>query len=282
MTAGAVAMSALDFALLYAARDWPVSPWALNKRPLTEHGINDATTDPDQIQEWWRKWPQALAAIATGERSGVVAVDIDNEPDGFLSLELLGVHVQPLTPTAHTPSSGYHMLFRWPGYYVKTVAGRLAPGIDIRGDGGSLLLPPGPGRKWDPILGPGTPLAPFPEWAVIPETGATSPGLNARNFADTSLSKYGEAALDSAVERVLHAPQGQQEQTLNGEAFALGTLAGAGGIPPALAIEALIWAGYKMPSYDARRPWQHGDIDKKVRAAVDAGMRQPRDLRRAS
>jgi Bifunctional DNA primase/polymerase, N-terminal len=277
-------MSVLDFALLYGGKGWPVSPWTVDKHPLTEHAINDATTDPDQIREWWRKWPQALAAIATGERSGVVAVDIDNEPDGFLSLELLGVHVQPCTPTAHTPSSGYHMVFRWPGYYVKTVAGRLAPGIDIRGDGGSLLLPPGPGRTWDPILGPGTQLAPFPEWAVIPETGATRASLIRPPVLGPGggLSNYGEAALDSAVENVMHAPQGQQEQTLNGEAFALGTLAGAGGIPPALAIEALIWAGCKMPSYDPRRPWQHRDIDKKVRDAVYAGMRQPRDLQKAS
>jgi hypothetical protein len=49
-----------------------------------------------------------------------------------------------------------------PGDFVKTIAGELGPGLDVRGDGGSLILPQGLGRSWDRILGPDLPLLPMP------------------------------------------------------------------------------------------------------------------------
>ena len=43
---------AIDYALL---RGWPVFPCKpANKQPLTEHGVKDASTDPDVIRAWWR------------------------------------------------------------------------------------------------------------------------------------------------------------------------------------------------------------------------------------
>ncbi len=102
---------------------------AENKHPVTEHGRSDATIDPRQIEAWFRRWPRALIAIATGEGSGVVAlyVDIDEAQgiNGFDGLEELGVSMHPETPTIHTPRGGLHMLFAWPGHFVKTIAGRM-------------------------------------------------------------------------------------------------------------------------------------------------------------
>ena len=103
-------------ALAYAARGWPVSPWRQRgdvKFPLTPHGHLDATTDPERISAWWRQHPNALVSIATGEQSGVVALDIDVRPggSGYHTLELLGVSLHPDSPTAHTPRGGAHVLF---------------------------------------------------------------------------------------------------------------------------------------------------------------------------
>jgi putative DNA primase/helicase len=156
-----------DYALDYATLGLRVTPWGTRgnqKFPLTEHGHLDATTDRAIIERWWARWPNAVPAIATGEPSGVVALDIDIRPDGsgFDSLDYLGITSHPEGPTAHTPQGGCAVLFRWPGCFVKTCSSELGPHLDIRGDGGSLILPQGPGRSWDPILGPDLPLAPMP------------------------------------------------------------------------------------------------------------------------
>lgn len=45
-----------------------------DKRPLTEHGCNDATTDEDQICEWWSEYPEANIGVGT---DGLLVLDID-------------------------------------------------------------------------------------------------------------------------------------------------------------------------------------------------------------
>jgi putative DNA primase/helicase len=275
-------MNALDAALVYAARGWPVFAITTGKRPLTGHGLLDATRDPETIRAWYRRWPDALFAIATGEPSGMIALDIDVRPgsNGFDSLENdLGISVHPETPTAHTPSGGCHLLFRWPGHFVKTIAGKLGVGLDVRRDGGSLILPPGPGRYWDPHLGPDTPLVDMPEWMVIAEPERAPIGEPIK--PTTGLSPYGEAALDSACRAILAAPVGKQEATLNSECFAIGTLAGTGAIPSPFARRALIWAARQIPSYNPRRPWRVADLDHKVERAFADGLRHPREALRA-
>lgn len=118
-----------DAAETYAARGWPVFPVSADKRPLTTHGLCDATRDADIISSWRTRWPLALIAIATGEPSGIVALDIDVTPkiNGWDSLDDLGHPFAPETPMAHTPRGGTHCLFAWPGHYVKTVAGTSWP-----------------------------------------------------------------------------------------------------------------------------------------------------------
>ena len=70
-------MSALNTALQYAARGWPVFPCSSRKLPLTEHGFKDASTDKRQIHDWWTRWPHALIGMPTGERTGLAVLDID-------------------------------------------------------------------------------------------------------------------------------------------------------------------------------------------------------------
>ncbi|MGD9615134.1 MAG: hypothetical protein AB7H90_05985 [Alphaproteobacteria bacterium] len=95
------------------------------------------------------------------------------------------------------------------------------------------------------------------------------------------LSPYAEAALDNAARRIMAAPNGEQETTLNSEAFAIGTLAGAGAIPAHFAREVLAWAARQMPFYDPHRPWSQRELDTKVERAFAAGMRRPRAVARA-
>jgi hypothetical protein len=289
-------MTPLDQALEYAAGadGWPVFPCAPDgtdrKKPLTQHGLRDATIDQVQIAAWWRRWPRALIGVPTGAASGFVVLDVDVKRlkvNGFDTLADLGYAALPNTPMVHTSSGGLHLYFAPPAPPIRNTAGSrgrgLGAGLDWRADGGYVIVPsPGSGYEWDPDQNFGlSRLAEVPPGLLPRETRRPTPiGRPAR--PEAGLSPYAEAALDSACRAIVAAPDGQQEATLNAEAFSIGTLAGAGGIPERFAIDALIWAGRQMPSFAARDPWQPWIIEAKVRRAFDAGVRHPRAGRDAA
>jgi len=286
-------MTPLYAALQYAERGWPLFPcrWKgeRRKRPLTERGFHAATIDKVQIREWWRRWPRALIGIPTGRAIGAVVLDVDvkrPEANGFDTLDALGLAILPETPMAHTVSGGLHIYFAPPDHIeigcTEGEKGRgIGRGLDWRGAGGYIIAPsPGSGYEWDPHWNFDTvPLAPVPA-ALLPrepERLASTRPIR----PTTGLSPYAEAALDSACRRILAAPAGEQEATINGEAFAIGTLAGAGAIPSDFARRALIWTARQIRDYDHRRPWRARELENKVNRAFDDGMRQPREARRA-
>jgi putative DNA primase/helicase len=111
----------LEAALHYAARGWEVFPchWQgpLRKQPLTQHGCNEASTDRDQIIDWWRRYPKALIGFATGRANRIAVLDVDTkgEVNGFDTLEDLGYGLLPVTPMSHTVSGGLAPLFSGTG-----------------------------------------------------------------------------------------------------------------------------------------------------------------------
>ena len=136
----------LKAALAYARRGVPVFPCETSaKRPLTRNGHWAATTDPHAIERWWKRWPSANVAIPTGEKSGVVVLDVDVDdggPESLARLERVGVPV-PKTARARTGGGGIHLFFRYPrGTEICNSAGLLGPGLDVRGEGGYVVVPP--------------------------------------------------------------------------------------------------------------------------------------------
>jgi hypothetical protein len=97
-------------ALAYARRGVPVFPCEPGaKRPLTRNGHWDATTDPHAIGRWWKRWPSANVGVPTGEKSGVVVLDVDVDDGGPESLARLERAGAPVPRTGrHTPGEvGY-------------------------------------------------------------------------------------------------------------------------------------------------------------------------------
>lgn len=138
----------LTAALKLAHAGKPVFPCKRNKMPFTTHGFKDATTDTEQIKSWWQKWPDALLAMPTGDASGLLVLDVDL-PHGPASLAALEAQHGPLQVTleASTRSGGRHIYFQHvPGIGCST--GKLGPGLDIRADGGYVIVPPSPGYSW--------------------------------------------------------------------------------------------------------------------------------------
>lgn len=111
------------------------------KHPRTTHGFHEATCDPEQITTWWSRWPTANVAIRTGRESEVFVLDIDGA-DGESSLAaFVAQHGKlPTTPVAQT-GRGQHYYFTLPTKSVLSRAG-VAPGVDVRGDGGYVIAPP--------------------------------------------------------------------------------------------------------------------------------------------
>lgn len=129
----------LDYALAYARNGWKVFPLAVkDKVPLIKDGRGclDATTEREQILKWWAKCPSANIGIATGESFFVL--DIDPKNNGNLWLETVEL---PDTIQQQTGSGGTHYLFSGPPD-IPNSAGKIAPGVDIRGAGGYIVAPP--------------------------------------------------------------------------------------------------------------------------------------------
>jgi hypothetical protein len=130
----------------YAKKGWPVFPCVPGgKKPLTGHGYQDATTDPATVRAWWDRWPDANIGIATGA-AGLVVVDCDvkNGAPGLESWrDLRGeLGFSDATPTVETPSGGLHIYYLANGRNISCSASKLAPGVDIRAQGGYVVAPP--------------------------------------------------------------------------------------------------------------------------------------------
>lgn len=111
---------------------------------LVPRGLKDATSDLETIKAWWSRRPRANIGTPTGRAAGMVVLDVDPDKGGFKTLSALIRRHSPLpeTPTVHTGGGGLHFYLRHPGGRVSNSAGKLGPGLDIRGDGGYVLLPP--------------------------------------------------------------------------------------------------------------------------------------------
>ncbi len=150
-------------ALRHVAAGRPVFPCNRRKKPRTEHGFLDATTDAEQTRRWFANGSDSVLAIPTGRVSRLVDVDVDGD-EGSESLWNLEARFGqlPRTASVKTPRGGQHYWFRLPGVEVPTTAGKFAVGVDIRGDGGYAVIPPSPGYEIDEEAPP----AELPPWLL--------------------------------------------------------------------------------------------------------------------
>lgn len=132
-----------ELAEQYANQGYPVFPVRQNKQPYTQHGFKDASTDPEVIKRWWKKWPNAGVGISTGP-AGIVVVDLDvkNGKDGLAEWQQFDVPASPYE--VQTPSGGKHIWYRNDAQWTSS-SDKLARGVDIRAHGGYVVaygLPP--------------------------------------------------------------------------------------------------------------------------------------------
>jgi hypothetical protein len=284
-------------ALHYASLGWHVFPIKAGlKTPATKNGFKDATTDAGQIATWWLNNPNANVAVACGDKSGVYVVDIDVDEskgtDGFKSIQEAGLAC-PETVCQKTPRGGSHF------FYVNTqpigCKVNMLPGVDIRGNGGYVLLPPsiskdGGAYTWIaspgevafavypsglvPPRGPapwaGPPKAPETPTRTLPGTASASQGPNMTQRASAWL-----AAADGAVQ----GSGGHDKLYEVCQAMVNGFC-----LPRPVALD-LLWREYNpkcVPPWDPGNKADSLDFVRKVDEAIRNGNSKPRGWLRDS
>lgn len=229
---------------------WRLFPVARDGRtPLVKRGCYAASRDAAQVEAWWTRWPMANVALACGPESGVLALDVDNKPgaDGFGSLDALQAEFGklPRTVLSRTPSGGVHLLFAHPsgarpqnrvGIKRYDTAGgrRLYAGLDVRGAGASICLPPS-AKDTGPYTWERSPftqeLAEVPAWLLSLMLSEPPPRklrpLDLRGSTER-VARYVVAAVNNECAAVANTPAGAgRNQRLFIAAARLGELVGA-------------------------------------------------------
>jgi hypothetical protein len=143
----------------------PVFPLVAGKK-VPYHGSRghlDATTAPGRIREWWSEHPKANIGGRTGRISGLLVLDVDSTK----ALATLQREFSlPDTLTATTPSGGLHLYFHMPNVGINSAANVLqdliGPGLDVRADGGMVVLPPSETPEGPYTVAEAHPLAEIP------------------------------------------------------------------------------------------------------------------------
>lgn len=285
-----------EAALFWAKQGYPVFPCSPeNKRPLVATGFKAATTDAQTIKRWWGAWPEAMIGMPTGEASGISVVDVDvhGEVNGMPWYEEHRADFAD-APIVKTPSGGLHIYFIADG--TKNSASKIARGVDTRGDGGYVCVPPSttkdgtyygwenpldlfPPRRmpaWvaeklaarEPAKEPAEISAPAPDNRTIP---ADLPAMGTGNGHD----RYAQQALENECRQLATYPQGGRNHALNRAAFSLGTLVGAGVLDREIVIGRLYAAAASCGLVNA-------DGRESVLATIGSGLKggiaQPRQF----
>ena len=258
----------------------PVFPCDAQKRPLTAHGFKDATANPDELRRMFANPAAVMIGMPTGEITWLVVVDVDVK-DGRAGMEWLNAnsHRLPQTRTIRTGSNGLHIYLRWPGQMIRNSAGKIAPGIDIRGDGGYVIVPPSPGYA----VADDSDVAEVPDWLMpilappAPPERPTAPAqapMPSRPHNPDGGTHYGVAALGSECDAIRRAWDGSKHHTLNKAAFSIGGLVTAGELQEGFAFTELSAALSDIRH--ACKDFRHAQ--NTLRTAFQDGMRQPRDV----
>ncbi len=164
--------SVAESAESYIERGFAVLPLKpRSKIPATRHGKKDASNDPAQTAAWFSPSTNANIGILTGERSGLLVVDVDPRNDGEAGVERMAraYGELPSTLRAKTGGGGYHLYYRVPAGTDRLSDRPNAAGfrgVDIKADGyvvaAPSVHPSGAQYEWE---GDG-PIADAPEWMI--------------------------------------------------------------------------------------------------------------------
>ena len=242
----------LKLALKYAKYGWHVFPVTQSKTPFPKtNGCKDATTNEIKIRNFWKRFPDANIAIATGRKSGIFVLDVDvkNFKTGAESLDALEKQFGALPESVEslTWSGGRQIYFKYPkDREIYNSQSKIGKDLDIRGEGGYVVAPGsivnGGRYEWEVTHHPDdVPVADAPGWLI-------------EKAVEIKKEKYKLPTGDI--------PQGMQDD----EMFRFACSLKAQGFTPPMVRSALKEALNKCPQ-DSKRPFEEKDIERWIRSA---------------
>jgi hypothetical protein len=195
-----------DNAAKYAELGWAIFPLtAGDKVPMRgTNGLHNASNDRAQIEAWSLRHPDANIAIRCGKASNVVVIDCDprnGSDETVAKLARVGKTFPDTCPEASTPRAGRHLYCAYDERVQASKVHALGPGVDLKTDGGYIVLPPSwwakqdAGYRW--IVPPrGNCLPPLPRWVIQALQPKPAPKRAPSTPIDTSnLSGYRRQAV---------------------------------------------------------------------------------------
>jgi hypothetical protein len=223
------------------------------KHPWGRHapnGLLDATGDGAVICSWFANGHVPNIAIRTGVESGALVIDSDPRHGGDKSLPALGDLPQTATVATGGDPLGRHIYFKMPPVDIRSFSAdrtpKLGPGIDVRANGGYVVVPPSThisGREY--------------RWLIDPRAGlAELPQQILDKLIDTHAVRT-SATVENAI------PKGQRDNTLTSLA---GTMRRRG------MSEAAILAALREENARCEEPLPDKDL---VRISRSIGKKEP-------
>jgi hypothetical protein len=119
----------------------PIPERPNQKLPVESAWQTRINRTPDELRAAFAAAPEGHGIGTITHEFIVVDLDLREDVDGIAALGEL----PPLPPTlaSHTPSGGMHLFLRVPqGVEVRNSVSKVGRGIDVRGKGGQVVLPP--------------------------------------------------------------------------------------------------------------------------------------------
>ena len=233
--------SAAAFAADYGWQIFPAHPTVKKSYKSKEHNGRNwgMTGDAAEIEADFTRWPDARIGIPTGAVNGFIVIETDtiegHGVDGSPGLQGLEARygALPETRCVMSPSGSVHRYFLHPGKHIKIVSRAIAPGVDVKGDGGMVIgagsVNPD-GRVYRLVNA--NPMAALPDaWIDLLKekkptireraTAAVNAHRVMRMVGNGGGNAYARAALRSEIEALSNAAPHTRNTALNKAAFSL-------------------------------------------------------------
>ena len=268
----------LEWALWVAAKGIVVFIVEENsRRPLGGHSwYLRQSTDPQQITEWFKEYPNCNYGIHFGEQYVAIDLDVKNGKNGLGEFEKIcaehGIEnflLELPTIIVRTPSNGYHLYFKVP--FPCANKNDFPAGIDVRGAIGYVV---GPGSE---ITGTGNykvlddtaSIMDAPEWLLeyLSEPGQKDPNHQVPIVELDDVENITQAM--EWLQRAKPAIQGDE-----GDQHTYNTICQLRdfGISEGQVFELLSESGWNGR---CEPPWDVGELEKKIENSYQYGQNRP-------
>ncbi len=239
------------------------------KTPATKHGLDDWNDNPRQIRHWWDDNPSYNVGVVCGDGGGerrvfLVAIDLDvhdKNHDGTKALrEWELAHGElPETWTQITGSGGKQLFYSVKaGGIANSANGEL--GVDIRGEGGYVVMPPSLHPCGEPY-----------EWSISPDDcDLAEADANVLAFIDYVRPAHQKAAEDGT--RVRFELPEVIDHDRNNTLFSYGRSLLGKGVPEAVTRELVLMANNDR----CKPPLPLRDLEATIKSACSVGVSEPK------